>query len=709
MTSTPDGDTLQTSTVKDSGTRHRLAAVGCPRPLAQISVLAGVSGVMSTIPSSPVVQSLLLLVLITTGAGSAALCWVNIPAGAAGSGVIGVSLAAVVILTTTTAQWELWRPVESCVILSAMVACSGLVRLWSLRRSANPISGIRPRPVGVGVPLRATFPLALAIALWLLSLSLLAGADIGQYGLLGSAGGVLLMLAAAAVVTSFVSAMILGRRTIAALAILMMVCVGRVTATLLTEVPTNAYTYKHIGVVDYVLTEHALAPYWTDVYVRWPGFFTTMAWFSSITGLDPMNTAHWFAVVTDIVIAIVVAALAFGVTKSKDVALVAALVVQVVNWVGQDYYSPQALSLIMAFSILSLLLCSRDSDTSGYVSIPIFAAMVATHQLTPVWVCAVVAALALFRLAKPRWLPIVYVGVWAIYVIPRLDSVMQYGIFNFDPLANSAGSTLGVRTESAGYQFTVIVDRILTVGFWVLPAVCVVVLWRRGARPWAAAICAFSPMLLIAGQSYGGEVSMRVFLFSLAGCSTLIAWVLVDMLSNSKAAPNRILQSGVLALLTAFALAGLHGYYSSWSFSTITRTQVEQSRMVLSDNRNETVITVWASSAGWPARPSSDYVKFALADSLYDVPLDELRHSILADVPDSDDMAELEAGPNSTGHPMYVVLPRQLYAYDAWIGLFVPGVLDGLKHQIETRPGWTEEINDADTVVYRYSPEEEAP
>jgi len=326
-----------------------------------------------------------------------------------------------------------------------------------------------------------------------------------------------------------------------------------------------------------------------------------------------------------------------------------------------------------------------------------------------VWVCAVVAALVLFRLAAPRWLPIVYVGVWAIYVIPRLDSVMRYGLFNFDPLANSAGTTLGVRAVSAGYQFTVIVDRSLTVGFWVLAAVCVVVLRRHGARPWAAAVCAFSPMLLIAGQSYGGEVSMRVFLYSLAGCSVLIAWVLVDVLTTSRTASNRVQQSGVWALLTAFTLAGLHGYYSSWPFSVVTRQQVEQSQALLSDNRNEPAITVWASSAGWPVRPSSDYVKFTLADSLYDVPLDELRHSILADVPGDDDMTELEAGPNSTGHPMYVVLPRQLYAYDAWVGMFAPGVLEGLKRQLATRPGWTEEINDADTVVYRYSPGEEAP
>jgi hypothetical protein len=705
MTAPPHDETLAATRIEEHCGRVESVPMWHLRILAKASVLAGFAGMAASIPGSPVVQSVLLLIVLTFGAGSAILCWVEIPATAACAGVIGLSLAAVVIGTTALARWDFWYPTASCMILSTGLACCGFLRLWNLRGRPGSLS-IRWRRTLDRSALVPTVLLALALGTWLFALPELERGGSGQYGLLGTAGGFVLMMAMVATVSAFVVAMIGGRRIIAALAVLVTIFVGRLTASLITDVPIYGYTYKHIGVVDHLIENGALAPYWTDVYVRWPGFFTTMAWFSSITGLDPVDAAHWFAPVADILIAIVVGALALVCTRSADAALVAALLVQLVNWVGQDYYSPQAISLIMAFSILTLLLCAgKGSTAAALFSLLIFAAMVVTHQLTPVWVCGVVVALALFRIVRPRWLPIAYVVIWAIYVVPRLDSVMRYGLVNFDPIANTAGATAGVRTESAGYRLTVLVDRGLTVALWLLAASCVIILWRRKAKPWGIAICAFSPLLLIAGQSYGGEASMRVFLYSLAGCTVLIAALLVHALTGRRAAGRWVGRSAAWLLLVTFALAGMHGYYSSWSFITITRTQLEQSRELLATNRDRPAITVWASQAGWPERPSGDYVKFALADSIYDVPLDELRHSTLKDIPDGGDMVELEAGPNATGAPLFLVLTRQLYAYDEWVGLFKPGVLDGLEHELKTRPGWTEEFNDADTVVYRYSPE----
>ncbi|CAN5340294.1 hypothetical protein BH09ACT7_BH09ACT7_06190 [soil metagenome] len=678
------------------------AASSQARVLAYTSLVAALSGILATIPSLPVVQSLFMLVLLLCGAGSAVLCWVELPTGASLAGVIGLSLAAVIALTTLLVRWNVWHPELSCVILSLAIASSGLARLWTLKEC--PTVAAVPGPPRVGGKLYpAVTLLILALSIWWFALPLLEEDDGAKYGLLGTPGGALLILAMAAAVSSFVAAVFADRAFLAALTVLAAVVIGRVTATLITEVPIYAWTYKHIGVVDYLIDHRSLAPYWTDIYVRWPGFFTAMGWFSTVTGLDPVDAAHWFAPVVDIMIVTVIGALVFGVTHRLRAALVAALLVQLVNWVGQDYYSPQAVSLVMAFSILALLLCSKQFVAAGYLSVPIFAAIVATHQLTPVWLIAVVIALAVFRQLRPFWLPVIYVLIWVAYVVPRLDSVSRYGLVKFDPVANSAGTTVSERAESAGYQFTVVVDRGLTVTIWVLAAVCILILWRRKAMPWAAAILAYSPILLLGGQSYGGEATMRVFLYSMAGCALLLAPFLARALTGATAARRLVPRTVAWMLMLAFAIAGMHGYYSAWSFATVTRSQLDQSRWLLATNQENRVITVWAPGAGWPERPSGDYVKFALADSLYDVPLDELRSSVLKEAPSADDMKELERSAQGGGAPVYVVLPRQLYQYDAWTGLFKPGVLDGLKKQLATRPGWTEVINDANTAVYRYS------
>lgn len=671
------------------------------RRLAASGLVASAAGIVATVPGAPAVQSLALIVLLAWGGGSAVLCWVELPTGAAVAGVVGLSVASVVGMSTLMARWGAWYPKLACLCLSILVATSGLVRLWSANGDI-PTSALRRPTPQRGSPLWALTLLALSLTVWVVALGPLRSNLGGDYGLLFTPGGGLLVLAMTAVVSSFVAAVAARRWVLAALAVLVSIGVGRLTSTLITEVPAYTWTYKHLGVVDYIISHQTLAPYWTDIYVRWPGFFTTMAWFSSVTSVDPVDVAHWFAPAVDALISIVLGALVLTVTRSKQAALVGALLVQLVNWVAQDYYSPQALSLVMAFSILALLSCSNRYPMAGYLSVVVFIAMVWTHQLTPVWIISVVVALSVMRRVRPRSIFVYYLVVWAVYVIPRLDSVERYGLFSFDPVANAAGPTQSERLEAPGYQFTVLVDRGLAMTFWALAAMCVLVLWRRRARPWAAAIVAFSPMVLIVSQSYGGEATMRVFLYSLAGCTLLIAPFLARALAASNPVRGPVRKVLAWLVLVFFALAGMQGYYSNWSFSTVTRQQLEQSRWLLATNQDRRGITVWAPLVGWPQRPSAAYVKYALADPQYDIPLDDLRSSFLKDVPTAGVMEEVEEHVRNSRIPLYVVIPSKLEKYDAWLGVFKPGVLQGLVTQMASRPGWSEVIADGDTVVYRY-------
>ena len=65
------------------------------------------------------------------------------------------------------------------------------------------------------------------------------------------------------------------------------------TAPLLFAEPRYAWTYKHIGVVQYINLHGALDAS-IDIYHNWPGFFALAAWFGRIAGINtPLAYAAW--------------------------------------------------------------------------------------------------------------------------------------------------------------------------------------------------------------------------------------------------------------------------------------------------------------------------------------------------------------------------------------------------------------------------------
>jgi hypothetical protein len=117
--------------------RRPFAPTSQARVLAMLAVIAGLSGMLSTLPVSAPAQIVLLTILVLTGAGSALSCWLSLSGSAAVAGVIGVSVATVIALACSLLWLKLWHPVLSCLILSVSVLAIGLVRLWTLRNEAD--------------------------------------------------------------------------------------------------------------------------------------------------------------------------------------------------------------------------------------------------------------------------------------------------------------------------------------------------------------------------------------------------------------------------------------------------------------------------------------------------------------------------------------------------------------------------------------------
>jgi hypothetical protein len=185
--------------------------------------------------------------------------------------------------------------------------------------------------------------LALCVVLFIYGDSTIPRAGISQWGLLAVASpayGLSILMAAA----GFVIAVRRANFKAAVVATLLMITTQRLPTSIATDMPMFAWTYKHIGVTDYIHHAHALAR-GVDIYNGWPGLFAVTAWFSDVTGLSVVTIAHWFTPLFYLAFIPVVygAARAWGLKPLEGVT--AAFLVATLNWVAQDYFSPQAIAI----------------------------------------------------------------------------------------------------------------------------------------------------------------------------------------------------------------------------------------------------------------------------------------------------------------------------------------------------------------------------
>lgn len=542
--------------------------------------------------------------------------------------------------------------------------------------------------------------LVMALGVWIASVRMIPNQRSGDYGLLATSGGMLLGVATGLSLAGFLVAIVNRRIVTAAIGIGVAIVVTRVTVPLTTEVPIYSWTFKHIGLVDYIMYYGKVAPAAVDIYTKWPGFFALAAWFSAVTGLDPVTAADWFGPLSHAIDAALVVVLGRALGLGMRAALMAGMLWELLNWVGQNYYSPQTLALILATAMLVLLLYSKEYPIAGHLATGVFAAVVASHQLTPVWVMLVVIPLALTGAVRPRWVPPAFLAILVVYYAPRRRYIGEYGsFFNLNPFRNSHSnvSTRG----SDGRAFTMLVDRSLSASMWLMALICLVVIWRRYGIPWAAGVVAFSAMLLLAGQNYGGEAVFRVFLYSVAGCSILIAAVLTAWITAPEGWRRVARTTTAWITVVVMSLASLQGYYGGWSYITMSLRQLQQSRNLMANSADGTIITTIA-PAGWPERPSRHYVRLALENPDYDKPLIFLKNALSRGFPTPADLNRIELIGRASGNPLYLVLPRQADTYSDYFGVFKVGAIPLLVKQLTGRPHWTKVIDDDDSVVFSY-------
>ena len=720
MTATLEaGSGTSSSGGPEAGVRRRLPLLRVR--MADLAVAGAVAGVLALTGLPDVARGIALLVFIAIGPGAAVLSWVLIPRRALLS-TVPVLGAAITTLVAMAAMWSYrWNPPE--ILWTQVIAVCVSSGYWYYRHPGCAGSGVRWRAVPNSTVahrsvVRTHLSLVLsaaAVLIWVIAVPGLPGVDASYYGLLFSGTGPLLAVCIVLCASGLLVAVRDRRLVPAAVAVAAAILVSRVTTFVATEVPLYDWTYKHLAVVDYILVHGRIAPDGTDIYAQWSAFFVMFAWFSDVTGVQPITIAHVFAPIIHVLIALAVYCAARVIGQSRRTALTAAFLAEVVNWVGQDYFSPQAWSLVLAIRMIVLLLASPRSRPAGVLAIVVFAAAVPTHQLTPFWAVAVVCLLCVMRRARPWWISVVMVAIVGGYLLLNLEAVLPYGVFSGSSPVSNATSNI-VSSGMPAKDFTSLVVRSLSLVVVASAFGCALWRWRRKQPVVALGIVAFSSFGLLLGQNYGGEAIFRVYLYAILGCAILIAPALVGAVDRRRVGMRGASSRLIAGLcLSGLSLAGLHGYVALWPMVVETRAQIDLMNSI-TEGADPRTRLVMIRPSGMPTRVNADYAELTLFNPYFDESIaydlwdgrDPRLPELKANFPADDDIATLDDNATREAYMAYLMFSEQSNKAVRYYGDYRPEAIELLQDALRASPNWTVFYEDGATLVFRSINQEKA-
>lgn len=458
------------------------------------------------------------------------------------------------------------------------------------------------------------------------------------------------------------------------------------TSPLLSGEIRLAAAWRHLGVVDYVVQHGSVDPT-LDVYHNWPGFFVLAATLVKALGIDDLRTiALWAPVWQSIAYLPALYVLFRSLTRDRRVVWLAIWVFYGADWIGQDYFSPQAVGFFIYLAMVAVIirwLGQRDGrrppvdsgEPDSWVErrragplaairslrergalraviqgldglfdvlpprgtglspiaraslaaavVVVFGYVVMAHQLTPFFALgAVLLLMALRRVRSIVLAPLmgVMIGSWVVFAaVPYLSGHIQ----QLAEVGDALATNISGRVSGSPEHQLVVLARLGLTGFLWLVAV-VGILRRLGAGSWevtAGALLA-SPFPMLGLQSYGGEMLLRIALFSLPFAALLIASALLP-----KARPLRLpsqLAIGTLAVvvLSSFFLTR----YGNERLETFTPSEVAATEELYATAPPGSLLLAISGNLPWKwtrydeyrYRPIGDATFFGRADLLID-------------------------------------------------------------------------------------------
>ena len=150
-------------------------------------------------------------------------------------------------------------------------------------------------------------------------------------------------------------------------------------------------TAWHLGGFVDAIAGDGLVPAGIDARFSWPAFFAQWAWFRDAAGAESLDgVLRWFPPVVVAVWATGVYALARSMLGGSRAPWAAAWLFLGLNWIEQDYFSPQATGIVLLLTVLTFVLgplATRRTDPTGPAS-PRAAPSYARPNLFQRWIAA---------------------------------------------------------------------------------------------------------------------------------------------------------------------------------------------------------------------------------------------------------------------------------------------------------------------------------
>lgn len=367
--------------------------------------------------------------------------------------------------------------------------------------------------------------------------------------------------------------------------------------------PRFSPSWRHLGLIDYVSRLGTVNPA-IDAYHNWPGMFILAAALGGAAPqLDMTALALWAPVWLNLLYLPALFVLLDSLTEDRRAVWLAIWLFYLTDWIGQDYFSPQGFGMFFFLVSAALIVrwfSARDprpgheptltppppagrlvgslrrvrdriltgepirahelspARRSGLIAVflVMFGFVITGHQLTPFFTVALVGVLVLLlRLPWPS-MPVamgVMIAAWVAFgaiafLIGHFQNVAGYvGQLSDTLVANVTG-----RLQGSPEHRTVVLLRLgFAIVVWGVAAVGVLRRIRAGRLDVITIALAAAPFPLFAVQAYGGEMLLRIYLFSLPFMALLIAFALLPR--PASAAGRRLVPAVVLSTVVLVA------------------------------------------------------------------------------------------------------------------------------------------------------------
>lgn len=496
-----------------------------------------------------------------------------------------------------------------------------------------------------------------------------------------------------------------------------------------------AWASKHDAIISRLLAEGTVHPGrelsgGMSAYDQWPGFFSLDAALVRAFGVDgAASFINWAPVALGLLTAPVLI-LVYR-TFSDDWRLVwtGLWIFQLANWVGQDYLSPQGFSYLLHLTVLAVVVrhfvlpgsagalrdrsaldpaaaavppptTTRQRAVAVLFLVPVVATINASHQLTPVMLCATLFVLCLTRRYRNLGLLATTGLIMLVWNLTMgralfLDTLGTLREKAGDLLGNSrpgfAGDPTGPGPELVGSANVLMV---LALGGLAAAAVLLRRKLARSALP--LVLAAAAPLPMFALNDYGGEMIFRVYLFGLPGAAFFAAAALVPAAGAASRAATVARRTAAVTLpvtLVAMLAGFLPSYYGKEGMHYAPPGETALTRRAI-DRAPEGALVLAATGAFADSYYRYDrYERWFFTEQEVDENLRMLK-----------DPAGYLAGGIPAGKPAYVILtPTQSEAVIGE-GYLPEGGFDTLRRALKRSPLFAVVEESPHGLVLRYRP-----